>query len=350
MNACDHGSGWPASLACARYSAIASSIASALLAIAAHGADFIPQDQPIADGGPAPRPTWTAAVDAMMLWQANAQSVPLFLDSNGATAFDAQDLGTQMGAGARGVLQRSFGACHAIEGVYFQARPFNAESDLSPFGGPYELTNTGDLVFNDIEAARITSSGWIQSAECNWRARRPDSPLVWIAGFRWVELNSNILVDYSFANPDPYGSGSILSSCGNNLYGGQLGGDLLLWNNGGPIRVNCIGKAGLFYNSMAFQRSSAGFVVTDTGENFPLGTVSATADQTSFFGEIGLNAEYRLTSWLSWRVGYSFFWAAGVAVAARQLPLNNFGDLTASIDTGSNLFLHGVTTGIEARW
>lgn len=304
---------------------------------------------PMAPAAAAFRPRWDLAVDALMLWQGNAQDLPLFLDSAGGTALNAQDLQTQMGAGARVGLMRYVDDSHAIEGNYFQARPFNATGTAAAAGGPYELTNTGDLVFNDIESATVSSSGWIQSAELNWRKCVCYSPISWIAGFRWVELNSQTNVDYAFTNPDPFGSGSIDTAAGNNLYGGQLGADMRLWNAGGRWRVNGIGKAGVFYNSASFQRSSAGFTYAD-GTPFPLGTVAATADQTAFFGEVGLNTTWWVTNWLAWRAGYTVMWASGVAVAAEQLPLNNFGDGTASIDTDGSVLLHGVTTGIEARW
>ena len=292
---------------------------------------------------------WHLAVDALLLWQGNAQSQQVLLDSNGSEAFNTQDLQTEAGAGVRVGLIRDLNERISIEGNYFQARPFNANGGAPQAGGPYELTNTGDLVFNDISSAVVASSGWIQSAELNWRKQETWSPITWLAGFRWVELNSQTNVDYAFENPDPFGSGSINTGVGNNLYGAQLGADMRLFNAGGKWRLNGLGKAGVFYNAASYQRSTAGFV-TAAGDDFPLGTVAATADQTAFFGEVGLTSTYWITRWLAWRAGYTVLWASGVAVAAEQLPLNSFGDGTATINTESSVLLHGVTTGIEARW
>ena len=294
-------------------------------------------------------PAWDVAVDAIMLWQGNSQSLPLFLDAGGGTGFNAQSLQTQTGAGVRVGLLRYIADRYAIEGNYFSARPFEANGVAPASGGPYTMTNMGDLVFDDIKSAQIGTTGWIQSAEINWRRCECWCPITWLAGFRWVELNSQANIDYDFANPDPIGSGTVNTHVGNNLYGGQLGADIRLWNARGRWRVNSLGKAGIFYNSSSFQRSSAGFVYSD-GKPYPLGNTSATADQTSFFGEIGLNSTYWITDWLAWRAGYTVMWAAGVAVAPEQLPLNDFGDRTASINTNGSVLLHGVTTGIEARW
>jgi hypothetical protein len=296
------------------------------------------------------KPVWDLQVDALMLWQGNSQSLPLFLNSEGGDALDAGDLQTQTGAGVRIGLVRSIDERYAIEGNYFQARPFNAEQSIPADGGPYELTNTGDLLFNDIESARVTANSSISSAELNWRKQECWSPITWLAGFRWVEWNSQANIDYDFTNPDPFGSGSINTNVGNNLYGGQIGGDMRFWNAGGNWRVNGLGKAGVFYNSASFQRSTAGFV-TSEGDDYPLGTVAATADQVSFFGEVGLNSTYWITNWLAWRAGYSVFWLSGVAVAPEQFPLNNFGGTEpTTINTNGSVLLHGVTTGIEARW
>lgn len=293
-------------------------------------------------------PRWDIAVDALMLWQGNAQALPLLVDPAGTPVVDASGLRTQFTAGPRVSLIRSLGGPYSIEGNYFQARPFNAERFVPAGGGPYGMTNFGDVSFDDIESAAVTGSGWIQSAEFNWRKNECYSPITWIAGFRWVQLNSEFNMNYAFQNPDPYGTGSVNAVSGNDLYGGQIGADVMLWNRGGTWRLNGLGKAGVFYNT-AYQRSSAGFVTTD-GDPFPLGTVGADAEQTAFFGEIGLNSTYWITNWLAWRAGYSVFWAAGVAVAAQQLPSNSFGDGTAGIDTNGSVMLHGVTTGLEARW
>jgi len=296
-------------------------------------------------------PAWDLQVDALMLWQGNAQSLPLvYSNSSGKPVLDAQDLQTEMAAGVRVGAMRAIGERYAIEGVYFQARPFDASQSVPASGGPYTLMNTGNLVFADIASGKATGSGWIQSAELNWRKNEYWSPITWLAGFRWVELNSQANIDYAFENPVPFGTGNIDTDVGNNLYGGQVGADMRLWNAGRNWRFNGVGKAGIFYNSASFQRSTAGFV-TASGDDYPLGTVAATADQTAFFGEVGLNSTYWVTNWLAWRAGYTVMWAAGVAVAPEQFPLNNFGGTEpTSINTNGSVLLHGVTTGIEARW
>jgi len=60
----------------------------------------------------------------------------------------------------------------------------------------------------------------------------------------------------------------------------------------------------------------------------------------------------RLASWLSWRAGYTLFWLSGVATSANQLSTTDLATNvpTATINTNGSVLLHGVTTGLEARW
>lgn len=297
---------------------------------------------------------WFVGVDALMLWQGNSTSFPLLVDLEGATALDVGKMRTQLSAGPRVSVIRSLGECHAIEGNFFQVSPFNSVATTPLSDVPYFTVDSVQLPFTDIDSATATGSGLIKSAELNWRHNDCCSPFTWLAGFRWVELNSRLNVDYAYTTAVSEetlanGMGSLNVESGNNLYGGQAGVDVRLWNNGGNWRFNGIGKAGLFANAHAYQRSTSGFV-TDGEEPVSLGTVSASVNQVAFFGEVGLNATYCITHWLAWRAGYTVFWANGVAVAAQQLPLNDFGSETAKINTTGSVMLHGVTTGFEARW
>jgi hypothetical protein len=134
----------------------------------------------------------------------------------------------------------------------------------------------------------------------------------------------------------------IQARAGNDLYGGQFGCRLRIWDLG-KWQFTGVGKAGVFSNN-SYQRTAA-----DVGGDMfgPLG-----ADDTSvaFFGEVGANSTLWLTEWLAWRVGYNFFWLQGVATAPQQFSLVNYGSDSASINTDGSVFLQGFSTGLEARW
>ena len=289
-------------------------------------------------------PRWVVQVDALMLWQGNIPSRPLFASGGmgavGPTLLDANQAQTVMSAGPRVALFLNLDEVYAIEGNYFQVRPFNGEALVQP-GNTLVEQNLAGFSSGGYDGAQVLTNGAIQSAELNWRRRECWCPVTWLAGFRWVQWNQQMrIIEHAAGSP----LGSFTSATGNDLYGGQIGMDLGLWNSGGPFTVTGTGKAGVYYNN-AFQRTGyqdAGFATS----------AAAVADQTSFFGEVGVNGSLRLTDWLSWRVGYVLFWLSGVALPADQFSTTNLATLpgSATINTNGSVLLHGVTTGLEARW
>ncbi|MCE2725367.1 MAG: BBP7 family outer membrane beta-barrel protein [Planctomycetaceae bacterium] len=298
-------------------------------------------------------PRWVVQIDALMLWPANIASRPLLnsydpvTDVVGPTALNANQAQPPMSAGPRVGLIYNFNQCHAIEGNYFQVRPFTGQATSRP-GFIVENNLAGNTFPIDtdtvFDSATIFTRAGIQSAELNWRKRECWCPITWLAGFRWVEWDQQLHVDEVAA-------GSAFTSLFrtdtiNNLYGGQLGMDLGLWT-GSTFNVNGIGKAGAFLNHAAqaskYQDSLGSFE-----------SVRAQADGIAFFGELGVNGNLQLTNWLAWRLGYSLFWLSGVAVPANQLSVTNLNlanpPSTARLDTNGSVLLHGVTTGLEARW
>jgi len=285
------------------------------------------------------RPRWEAQVDALMLWQGNIASRVLFVDQAGAPALDANQAQTPMSAGPRFGLLLNLDPIYSIEGNYFNVQSFAGQA-VTPVG-QYQENNLAGYFLGPIEQAEVATSAGIQSAEMNWR-RRTCSPITWLAGFRWVEWNQQMTIVEAFNG----GDAAFGSATGNDLYGGQVGMDMWLWNTKtSPIKVNGIGKAGIFYNQARQQTEFADTFGTSQ-------SASAVADQTSFVGEIGVNASVRLTNWLSWRAGYSVFWLSAVATAPQQLSQTDLAASppTALINTNGSVLLHGVTTGLEARW
>ena len=289
--------------------------------------------------GPA-EPRWVTTIDLMMLWQNNISSRVLYNSvADGAPALNANQAQTAMALGPRVGTIFNLDNVYAIEGNYFQAGMFNGDATSLPIG-PLQENNLNGGFYQPVDSAQLFTTSFIQSAELNWR-RRTCTPITWIGGFRWVEWNQQMnITDYAGGTQASFFN----TATGNNLYGGQGGVDIALWNdNNGPVKVNAVGKAGVFYNN-AFQRS----YFSDAGGTVP---ASAVADQTAFFGEFGVNSTVRLNSWLSWRLGYSLFWLSGVAVPAAQLSTTDLNNLSATtINTNGSALIQGVTTGLEARF
>ena len=306
--------------------------------------------------GPPCCPKWIIQADALFLWQNNIASRSLFLDSaTGATVLDSSDISPSVGIGPRIALFHNINKCNAFEANYFIVQSLTGTASLPP-PGPYEQGRLHGLVYSDITEATVNTDSQIQSFELNFRQRKGFATL--LTGFRYVQWTSAMQINDNFGAVAPPAAGSdvFTTTTGNELYGGQLGCDLMLWNRGQRIRVNGVGKAGVFFNQ-AFQRSN----VTRSATVPPVGftpfstTISQSIQQTSFFGEVGGNATVELTDWLSWRVGYNLFWLSGVATPANQLSVATVDPGTGNvatngINTSGSVLLHGVNTGVEARW
>jgi hypothetical protein len=309
--------------------------------------------------GPTCCPKWTLQADALFLWQNNIASRPLFIDNTTtATVLDANDIRPTVGIGPRLALLRHFDTCNAFEANYFIVQSLRGDANLPLTSPPaYEQADINGFIYNDIDSVAVVTDSQIQSAELNWRRRKGFA--TFLAGFRYVEWMSAMQINDTFTTTTgtPFsGNDSFLTETGNELYGGQLGCDLVLWNRGQSIRVNGLGKAGVYYNQ-AFQRTTIETTAPAGSPGFtPINaTETQSMQQTSFFGEVGANATLDLTSWLSWRVGYSLFWLSGVATPAEQLSVvmldpGTGGTDANGINTSGSVLLHGVTTGVEARW
>lgn len=291
-------------------------------------------------------PRWSASVDAICLWQGNLASRPLLSSfdgvARGPTALDANELSPAISAGPRVDVIWRPDAEWSWQADYFNVTAFKLSRAVA--GNP-ELAEENLAGFSDtgFQSASIGGSGTLQSAEINLRHRRPGGSTAWLVGFRWVQFDQTLSIAEAAVVPDPLRS-LIQSRVENDLYGGQCGFDTLLWNvPGGPLRVNAVGKAGVY---AAAARQSLAYQDTD---GFVLGLGDATTD-TAFFGEVGMNASLRLTNMLSARAGYTLLWAGGIAVPAGQFSANDFNTGVAGIDTSGSVLLHGFTVGAEARW
>lgn len=292
------------------------------------------------------RPAWRMTVEGLLLWQGNIASRPLLSSFDGVergpTVLDANQLLPSTSAGPRFDLLWRPDRIWSLQANYFNVSPFNVARSVT--GNP-ELAEENLAGFSDtgFETASATGSGSVQSAEFNLRRRREGAATTWMAGFRWVQLNQSLTMQGFDSTPDEIAY-TLNSSVGNDLYGGQLGFDTMLWNNGrGPVQVNAVGKAGLYGNV-------AGQTMTyRDNEGFDL-RLGDSKNQVSFFGEVGLNTSIALTRWLAFRAGYTLLWASAVAVPAGQLSVNDFNSDLAGIDASGSVFLHGVSVGAELRW
>lgn len=179
----------------------------------------------------------------------------------------------------------------------------------------------------------------VRSFELN--AKRQFAPrLTGLAGFRFAQLDERLDLTGTVA-------GSTFSSpvkAFNNLYGFQLGGELSVWDVGGPLRITAVGKAGIYANDA---RNQAVMFLNGT----EIGVDSASASREAFLAELGLIGTYQITDRWSASAGYQVMWLDGIAMASQQQALlDPITPGTATIDMAGTAFYHGITASIGCQW
>jgi len=301
-------------------------------------------DRPLPPAGPCDCPRWAVQVDALMLWQAGSPSRELYSDP-GSVALDANDLRTPLSSDPRYALIFNRDRCRSVEVNYFGVWSFAGQAAAMPQGVPMRMNDLAGLSYDDVIAAEASSQAHIKSLEVNFR-QVGWGGIRWLQGFRWVEWGQQLVMADVFVDEFGVGTEALQVNTLNNLYGWQWGGDATLWNRGGRLRFNGVAKAGIFGNVGA--RQTTAYV----GDRPLSGSASALRDAPAFFGEVGINGSYAITEWLSWRAGYVFFWLGGVATPENQLGITEILSTppTAGLNPWGSVMLHGVTTGLEARW
>ena len=306
---------------------------------------------------------WTVRFEALALWRNAPASRPIFTTLNqtaqttGPTAFNANQLNSDPLAAPRLTIARldecgrGFDASYLYAGNFYaqQALPYvlNGYAAAAPgiYGNTYGTNGTA------ISSAQQQLIGSLQSAEINYR-----EPLGWgatrfLAGFRWLQWRENwSMVDQFQDSLDPTitGTDNWRTNCLNNLYGGQIGLDSMLWNSGKGMRLEGLVKAGAYYNAATQTSSYSNSVIPFSGAitvNSPAGS--------AFVGEVGLTGVVPLRKNLDLRCGYFGMWLEGLAQPTSQLSgqaLNGSPSPSGTLTTNGSVVLQGVSLGLEGRW
>ena len=199
-----------------------------------------------------------------------------------------------------------------------------------------------------MTSATTAASSGIKSFELNRRRQLAGWEGDFLYGFRWVEWNDGLRITDTTLSGIATGADLFTANTNDSLYGAQAGLDLvLLGSRRDRAWIEGIGKAGIYYNR-SVQNSFVNSVSTDQ----IVRSTAATADLTSFFGELGFTGCVRLSdTWVA-RTGFTMFWLGNGTAAADQLSVNNLfsDDVVTGIDNGANVFLYGLNLGLEASW
>jgi hypothetical protein len=184
-----------------------------------------------------------------------------------------------------------------------------------------------------------TSQYWTQlkSIELNYKYTVNDRVSL-IGGFRYLQLNDTLRTVLN--NNTATG----LYEFENELYGGQLGADVLLTDPCNAVEVRIVGKAGWYNNDYE------GGIREFQGNN-PIGTFRGASEGTAFVGDIVIAGSYWLNDHIAVRGGYQFLWIGDVALAGEEASRSILNpSLLNNPKHDGDLFMHGALVGIEVQW
>jgi len=314
---------------------------------------------------------WTVRFDAIALWRSAPASRPLYTTFNvdtqtaGPTVFNANQFQSDPLAAPRLTIARldecgrGFDASYLYAGTFYSERSLPLVTNGYAFAAPGIYNNDWGPDNTPLSAAQEQLTSSLQSAEINFREPLGWGATTFLVGFRWFQWRENWAMTDQFENPEnpsTTGTDNWRTNCMNNLYGGQIGLDSVLWNRGqGGMRLEGLVKAGAYYN--AANQSSAYDYLSYQGGAPIFGfsraiTVNGPAG-TAFTGEVGLTGVVPLRRNLDLRVGYFGLWLSGLAQPTRQLSgqtLNQFDPPSGTLTTNGSVVLQGVSLGLEGRW
>lgn len=274
-------------------------------------------DQCCSDGY---QPLWTFKAGALVMQRASPGSTALVVEAvTGRSLMNASGFSFNWEGGLDASIIRRMGDDSNLEVRYFGINDWTARQSFVtstpsyiPIFPPFIVPIGSDVT------SKFDSS--LYSAEINWHHETSET-IGLLAGFRWLQAHEALGI--SFPN------GRIRSVTDNQLCGGQIGADLKVWEEGGPLRIDTVIKAGLYNNNAS--------------------NLLESRNQLAFAGEIGVNIIYQCCDHVALSFGYQVLWLTDVAVASDQIPVINVATLSG-LDSGGNIFYHGAMFSVDCSW
>lgn len=280
-------------------------------------------------------PLWIVTADAVFLERRSPASAVLMFNTQDASQnLNASSFDFPFQAGVDVSLARHFGRDNALEVRYFGVDQWNATATTTTTPGNLLQVNAAHPIFVAAgDSIGATDKSELHNFEVNG-LHSLGNCLTLLAGFRYAELDEDFTATL-IGSEVPF---SYDARTRNRLYGFQLGGKASLWDRGGPLTIEGVGKAGVYANRAA--QDSA----------HPLGVVTLPASgnttATAFLGEVGATGSYRFTEHFSLRGGYRLLWIDGVALATDQVAVSNF-IFNSGLKASGDAFYHGAFVGFE---
>lgn len=326
---------------------------------------------PNGEGGPCAPRWYDFYVDGMQLRRDNTARRTLDFTHNGIGAGGTSVLSTDNLSfddeyGFRAGLAFQFGPGGSIELGYMGTFNFASAASVQGNGNLYSvMSNFGTNPPNGFDQTdrasyhAIEYSSQFNTFEISYRRRQQAEDCrfqsSWLAGIRYFELNEDFVHNTSRNNGNSTDQMHYIVHTGNALTGFQMGVDG--WYTIIPgLRVGGDIKAGIYGNharqSTVIQATSAGTPIYD-------GLEGVKANDAALVGESNLMLIYKISHSWTFRAGYSFLYANGVALATENFNPNapNFSGQPGFnpirqpfLNANGSVFYNGATLGVEYMW
>lgn len=358
-------------------------------------------------GGGCVTPTWFAGVEFTGLHRDSARrfslggyNEPLVINDQviliPVSVLSTKDLDFNLEPGMRLTVGRYLGTdflkrVHSLEFEYYGLFHYSAsahatgelQTQTNIFGLPvfsvgslFSFFPQGTQAFTGATVQTAEYSSDFNNWEMNWRVRRPlgrDSLVArpdnsWyrrcttgltpslLMGFRALSVNEQFgfytqgprilynAIGQPVFSEDVSGSYRVRST--NNLFGFQIGGDIVQqfckFNFGMKV------KTGLYSNwstQTSVVQASEDFIFNDFD---PSRAFAAKGQHISFVGDVGFFGNYHVSQNMNLRVGYDMLWVTRLALAPLQIQRQI--DSPPRVNVNGGTFFQGVTAGVEFFW
>jgi hypothetical protein len=250
----------------------------------------------------------------------------------GVTALDVANVKFPYALGIRGEATRKTGGLCDWQLVYTGLPSWSSDRLV---GGNLEVIGPGFTLGVDPAVFSVNAVSRFHSGELNLLAR--DAALQsYFLGFRYIHFDDDLAV--SELNV-PLPERVLEIDARNNLYGTHFGGDYVLYDRGGPLRIEMQVACGIYRNQVR-QR---------TGSPFFDATVGAGRRRLAYSGEIEFGLFYRVRPSVEIHGGYQLLGLGGVGLAADQLHSSDLSTERARVHLNS-LIIDGGFLGVHVLW
>lgn len=268
-----------------------------------------------------PQSVWTANAELLFLSRSKSDAFDRFLAECNATGDGTRGRDAELDPayGPRITISRN-NLCGGIdfEGVYYQIEDFSGTD-----------SHFGDLVIREVNflgegTSFVDYESRLRNAELN-ASRYVTNWTKLLVGVRWLQIEETASITASTVAFPNYRDQVNIE---NNMMGGQIGLQHLMWDRGNGFSITGTTKLGILSNEI-------------TRDTFGFGTTDLASRQTSLLGELDINAVYQLSRRWSFNAGYQL-----LAISDVGLALDQFFS-PAAIYNDQEALLHGVRLGIS---